>query len=58
MIVTSELQVDLRTAKNVVGVAPRTAVGIPPSDLDDPDLIRVAIGGSETSRPYDSEMEA
>ncbi len=54
MIATSELQVDLRTAKNVVGVAPRTAVGIPPSDVDsDWDKIRVAVGGRIILRAFD-----
>ncbi len=54
MRATSELQVDLRTAKNVVGVTPRTAVGIPPSDVDSHwDKMRVAVSGTVILRDFD-----
>ena len=54
MRAASELQVDLRTAKNVVGVAPRTAVGIPPSNVDSHwDKMRVAVGGRIILRTFD-----
>ncbi len=58
MNVTAELHVVLRTAPDVVGVAPRTVVAIPPSDLSaDPDRIVLYAGGSQFSRAYDPEME-
>lgn len=52
--VSSRLDVILRTA-DVTGVAPRTAVGIPPSDIDPYwDRMRVAIGGRVINRAFDT----
>lgn len=58
MTVTASLQITLRTVHNAVGVSPRTAVGIPPSDVDPvSDEMRVDVGGWIIYRAYDSEME-
>lgn len=54
MITKSSLQVTLRTVGNAVGVSPRTAVGIPPSDVDSvSDEMRVAVGGWIIYRAFD-----
>ncbi len=52
--VTSRLEVDVRTTL-IVNVAPRTAVGIPPSDIDSVwDQMRVDIGdGTIILRDFD-----
>lgn len=49
------IQADLLTVRDAVGIAPRTAVGIPPSDIDAVwDEMRVAVGGGWLiSRAFD-----
>lgn len=54
--VSSRLDVTLRMA-DVSGVAPRTAVGIPPSDIDPAGKMRFVSGGTIIYRDYDPEME-
>lgn len=56
--VTSRLDVTLRTVTDAVNVTPRTAVGIPPSDIDAySDKMRVAIGAWVIYRDFDSTTE-
>lgn len=48
------LEVELAVAPNVVNVAPRPAVGIPPTDADAIwDEMRVVVGGVLINRAYD-----
>jgi hypothetical protein len=55
--VSATLQADLATIPDAVNVAPRTAVGIPPSTEDaGTDKLRVAIAGVVVLRPYDSTL--
>lgn len=54
---TRSIQADLFAVRDAV-VAGRTAFGIPPSDLDDePDEMRVDVGGIVVVRAYDPDLE-
>ncbi len=51
---TRALEADLATVTDAVGIAPRTAVGIPPSDIDPLwDEMRVAVNGPIIYRAFD-----
>lgn len=51
-----ELQADWVTLTDAEGIAPRTVVAIPPSDLDAPGLMRVEVDGVIITRAYDDEL--
>lgn len=51
---TRSLQADLFAVRDAVGIACRTAVGIPPSDIDAvSDRMRVDVGGLLVRRSFD-----
>lgn len=61
---TATLEASLRTISDSVGIAPRTVIALPPSDLDPAeDEMRVRVGvtetfaGAEIIREYDPELE-
>lgn len=54
MTVSATLQATLATIPDVVNVTARTAVGIPPSDVDPEwDQMRVAVSGTIILRAFD-----
>lgn len=56
MTVVAYVEAALVTVPDAVGIAPRTVVALPPSDADDPGVMRAAIGGVLIDRQYDIEM--
>ncbi len=51
---TRAVEADLATVTDAVGIAPRAAVGIPPSDIDPVwDEMRVAVNGTIIYRAFD-----
>ena len=58
MTITTRLVAELHTIPDVTGIAARTIVALPPSDLDPAeDEMRLRMGDIEVIREYDPELE-
>lgn len=57
MTVSSRVEAVVALRSDVVGAHPVYVVAIPPSTDDTPGMMRIDVGGTIITRPYDTEME-